>query len=856
MESISRPIGAGDDKLDEALMFLQTIFAPSDLVLFRPIESWTENGKKRSRVVPRSTEYRRAEPQGLQHAIDSQRLLAAGERANLFFGVCPRFGEDGHFDLAWQIRVVRCLWSDMDGVTVEEALARCQKAVLPSPSVVVNSGHGAHLYWVLEQPFLIDDAGDPPAVHTDWSDPARTSKRRRKYASVEGKNLYLDEYRELTQLSEKAQHIQDVIAGIAHAIGGDHTSDLARLLRLPGTLNRKNERNGDPPVPCSLIECHSDRRYALASFERFAKQTAGHDERPASVSTRQAVPRPKSLDDCVHASAHAEVGKRSEADFALCCRAIRSGASKAETWARVQFVGKFAEEGEAYFDRTWAAAERSVSSGDEGRRGNNKLPPLDSPTHIVVRPRVTPVSATLRDVTDRLVDSGTCFDRSDQVVVIDGDQIASITSASELAGLLNQHVEFYFMDGRKREFKPFPPAYGNTWLNHRDERRRLPPLNLFTRNPVYTSDWRSVAPGYDASSGIFYAGPPVEIRNDTTYLDRLLKDFCFRQPADRTNYLGMLLTCVLMPHFIGSKPAALFNGNQPELGKTILAQIIGITRDGQMTETISYNPNDEEFEKRLGGVVRRGATTLIIDNAKSGTRKSRIDSGCLERSITDPILSFRLLGQSSSIRAENSHIFCLTANAPDLSHDLLTRSAVINLYYEGAPERRTFSIDDPEGYALDHRPEILGELMGMVERWKAAGMPRSTVRTRFNKRGWGQIIGGVLDVCGEPDFLANAEEAAVALDETRREFSELVNVMVDHPQGTWSATELVTLCRQEKLLVTDLGDGSERSQATRMGTLAARFERERFTLSKGGEAVFHRDSGRKGNVYRVDVPNL
>jgi hypothetical protein len=66
----------------------------------------------------------------------------------------------------------------------------------------------------------------------------------------------------------------------------------------------------------------------------------------------------------------------------------------------------------------------------------------------------------------------------------------------------------------------------------------------------------------------------------------------------------MLLTAILVPRFIGSKPAALFNGNQALLGKSILAQIIAILRDGHPTETATYNPNDEEFEKRLGAIVR------------------------------------------------------------------------------------------------------------------------------------------------------------------------------------------------------------------------------------------------------------
>ncbi len=165
----------------------------------------------------------------------------------------------------------------------------------------------------------------------------------------------------------------------------------------------------------------------------------------------------------------------------------------------------------------------------------------------------------------------------------------------------------------------------------------------------------------------------------------LLSEFCFASPSDRTNFIGILLTSLLMSHFIGSKPAVMFNGNQSSIGKSTLAQTIALIRDGTAAGTVSYNENDEEFEKRLGTAVKSGATTIIIDNAKTKTRKSKIDSACLERSITDPILSYRLLGHSAEIRAENSHIFCITANAPDVSPDLVTRSVVINLHYLAIP---------------------------------------------------------------------------------------------------------------------------------------------------------------------------
>jgi hypothetical protein len=58
-----------------------------------------------------------------------------------------------------------------------------------------------------------------------------------------------------------------VLAGIAKAVGGDHTTDVSRLLRIPGTFNRKDQRNGREPVPTVLLEFDSSRKYPLATFK-------------------------------------------------------------------------------------------------------------------------------------------------------------------------------------------------------------------------------------------------------------------------------------------------------------------------------------------------------------------------------------------------------------------------------------------------------------------------------------------------------------------------------------------------------------------------------------------------------------
>ena len=169
-------------------------------MLFRPIETWTEAGKKHSRVNFRNTCYRLAHPGCLNASLPNFLKLAAGQRLNLFFGVCPRLGPKGRFDLAWQIRKVPALWTDIDHVSVDEARERIAQSKLPEPSILVNSGNGVHAYWLLHQPYLIDDAGDPSPVETEWVEAGGGRKKPRKYILVDGERVYLDQRRHASRL--------------------------------------------------------------------------------------------------------------------------------------------------------------------------------------------------------------------------------------------------------------------------------------------------------------------------------------------------------------------------------------------------------------------------------------------------------------------------------------------------------------------------------------------------------------------------------------------------------------------------------------------------------------------------------
>lgn len=282
-----------------AISLLTTLFEPSDLILFRPVESWSEGGRKRSRVDYRNVCYRPAKATTLEQTLARLETSSESERTNLFFGVCPRFGNKGRFDLAWQIRVVRCLWADLDGCNVAQAIERCSSQSLPTPTAIVNSGNGVHLYWRLDDAYRIDDVDAPLPVEIDWIEAKDGRKRGRRFVQHGDGRVYIDQRHPITTISPKAARFQDVLARVAKAIGGDHTIDLTRLLRLPGTLNRKDQRNGRHPVLAELVEIDVERRCSLDAFSQFERaSTVSHvgasrnaSDAKANKSTVQVVNR-------------------------------------------------------------------------------------------------------------------------------------------------------------------------------------------------------------------------------------------------------------------------------------------------------------------------------------------------------------------------------------------------------------------------------------------------------------------------------------------------------------------------------------------------------------------------------------
>lgn len=125
------------------------------------------------------------------------------------------------------VAAVGCLFSEYDSKDFagdKDAARAHVEALMPAPTVVVDSGGGYHCYWFLAEPFLLATDDD-------------------------------------RQRARKAQ-----AAWVSYTRGDDDAKDLARVLRIPGTRNYKYT----PPRPVVIIVADFQRLYTFDELDAIA----------------------------------------------------------------------------------------------------------------------------------------------------------------------------------------------------------------------------------------------------------------------------------------------------------------------------------------------------------------------------------------------------------------------------------------------------------------------------------------------------------------------------------------------------------------------------------------------------------
>lgn len=822
--------------------FLNTLFDPEDHISLRPIETWTDdNGRKRSRVLYKRTASTLAALCTKEPYLRDHFSVLQAEKANGFFGVCPRtYSGGGKHELAWQIPLVRCLWSDVDDGTPDEALVRIKNAGLPDPSVVVSSGNGGHFYWLLTEP--VDTLADSREVREEWTE-IKGSRRPIQFIKNGNDKVYLNcpntgkpIHANRPSLTEVAQRVQDTGQGIASAIGGDHTQDLSRLLRLPGTLNRKNQRNGDTPKPCELVSCDPDKRYPFESFAEFAQKSPERQRRekianvPLPSVKRLTPTKEDKLSGRIVACDAAPTGTRSETDFALCCFAIEKGIEKNEVWNRCCDVGKFGERGDEYFEATWRKAE--------GHTREQIFFKSEAPSKVTAKGiqseqnvfESSDVELTLNEqavndaVVEALAERTDLYDFNCRLAEIrevhDEEQgkriVATPLENSTLREVIAGNVRF-FVESEGKDGQPAleycrTPRWCVDAVASRGQWAGIPILRRVVRCPVLRADGTILqTDGYDQASKLFLDSQVAfdvvpesptfsQVTSATDDLMDIVGDFPFVDDEHRAAWLASLLTPFARESYTGpTGPLFAFDASGRGSGKGLLASIVSTIVCGRVANVQGVPQDDAEFRKNITAKAMNANAIEVYDNVAG-----RFGCPSLDAAITTSLWTDRELQKSSILELPLRMTWFATGNNIQFAADMSRRVCHIRL--EPQIERPDLKDGFKHKYVLEYvqqnRARFVAASLTILRGFFAAGKPDQKLPAWGSFEGWSSIVRNVVVWAGLPDP-GLTRKAVQANDDDTEALREMIRALnlVDPQQKGLRAAQMIRIAQRGDFVI-------------------------------------------------------
>ena len=415
----------------------------------------------------------------------------------------------------------------------------------------------------------------------------------------------------------------------------------------------------------------------------------------------------------------------------------------------------------------------------------------------------------------------------------------SIVKGTDLAPVIVDRVDVVVVKNGKLAGSTLPAGHLRTMLKAEVFLQRFPPLDLVTTKPMYSPSFALTAPGYnDGGLGnrIYYAGEAAKIDDSHAAIDQFLGVMAFATNADRTNAVGAALTVMLRNHWPGAKPLIPVTSTKSHGGKdTVIDFLCGTT--GQIS--VSHEKQDWAFHKNVAAAVHENDDVGVIcmGNVRLDGQDQIIRSAFLERFLTEPEPSIHSTGTGDPKPRKNYFVVAASANRGVFSEDLMNRALPIHLNPVGDVASRESPIGNPRlEYLPANGERIEAELRGMIERWKAAGMPLdNTVKHPMSD--WAKVIGGILMVAGYKDFLGNYGTRKTADDPLRKAMGILGTAYPDEwiRPGDWVSRAIAQGVIKKLIPKADLNsfEASERE----IGCVLSDHRKETFLVETESETL-------------------
>jgi DNA primase len=359
----------------------------------------------------------------------------------------------------------------------------------------------------------------------------------------------------------------------------------------------------------------------------------------------------------------------------------------------------------------------------------------------------------------------------------------------------------------------------------------LPPLESVVRTPTFGKGATLItAPGYHRADALWLfkddslnipevpANPSDEqvARARSLLLEDLLVDFPFVRDSDRAHAIAAILLPFLRRMIDGLAPIHLIEAPTQGSGKGLLASLISIVSTGLPTEGRTVPESEDEIRKMITAELVTGRPIILLDNL---SEKRTLESAALASVVTLPWWTDRLLGESEMLHLRNNALWLMTGNNPRLSDELSRRcirvriDPRIDMPWLRGGFRHPLILE----WAQENRGALVHAALTLIQAWITAGQPVHRTRLgSFEK--WSGVVGGVLDVAGVPGFLDNLNELYANADSDGQMWREFTAAWWEaFREDPKKVGELTQFCEERDLMLSVRGDGSARSQQTRLG---------------------------------------
>jgi len=363
-------------------------------------------------------------------------------------------------------------------------------------------------------------------------------------------------------------------------------------------------------------------------------------------------------------------------------------------------------------------------------------------------------------------------------------------------------IDFYTMDEKGKETQVDAPARVIDTLGEIGTSWNFPVLKATVETPTLRPDGSVLEKfGYDTKSRLFLDTGGIEfppIKEQPTRDEALtalailldpLQNFEFKDDdgikglSRAVQVSAMLTACVRRS--MNYAPAYGFDANDVSAGKTQLAQCNAIMATGRRTGDRPFTNDPDEQRKLLSAAFAAGDAVILFDNVET-----EISGGPLCSAITDAVITTRRLGGNSAadqITAPTNTLMLFTGNGLTASGDMTDRVLISKLFIAKRFDAERFKYNPLDAHLIKNRPILVAAALTIMRAYLAAGCPKvEGRRSRYPE--WQRFASDPLVWLEQPNPVLSFDRAMKS-DPVRENFAPVLRgwLKLDNP-AEWRST--------------------------------------------------------------------